>query len=239
MNDKFEDLSPKLDNHISDVASLMHALLPFHSAREETYQLSFAKRGEAGVWMNLARKYDRIDLLASRVLSSDDGNNGVTLVDTLVDTAMYALKWLAVIGQLRPEELLKWIEDVYCRDTGMALDEALAQFASVGVDVAETCADYTSQFIGLEKLISHDYVDAVGHAYDSVTGLIRGGVPIHDSISSRVLQWREWYKSPSGDPPVDVDMLVRDIKQYAPNTADGLRGVACIIAYINAYMDTI
>ncbi len=126
----FEDLSGQLEDHCDDVRVIMLALLPFHKAREATYNLSFAKRGETGVWMNLMRKTDRLDRLASKVMSTKDGSpaDGVTLVDTLVDTAMYALKWLAVIKRIRPEDMEAWVADVYCRDTGMESGEALAKY---------------------------------------------------------------------------------------------------------------
>lgn len=138
MNQSFEDLSPLLGNHTDDVESLMETLKPFHRAREETYQLSFAKRGEAGVWLNLARKYDRLDPLASRVMAQVvagedvENNDGVTLVDTLVDTAMYALKWLSIIEIIRPEHFTEWLEQVYCRDTGMDINEARVFFGHWG-----------------------------------------------------------------------------------------------------------
>lgn len=147
MNHKFEDLSPLLSNHVDDVSNIMDALQPFHAAREETYNLSFARRGESGVWMNLARKYDRLDLLASHVLEGANGNAGVTLVDNLIDTAMYALKWVAVIRKLRPEDFKAWIEQVYCRDTGMDLDMALLLFAD-DMTLAEIYVEYIIQELG-------------------------------------------------------------------------------------------
>lgn len=135
MNQSFDDLSGNLPNHVGDVDGIMDALKLFHQFREETYQLSFAKRGESGVWLNLARKYDRLDPLAARVMGQVvtggdvDNNDGVTLVDTLADTAMYALKWLAIIKTIRSDHFNKWVEEVYCRDTGLPLDKALEQFA--------------------------------------------------------------------------------------------------------------
>ena len=135
MNHQFEDLSPMLETHVTDVTHIMSALLPFHKAREETYKLSFAKRGESGVWLNLARKYDRLDPLAARVLAGDGKeHDGVTLIDTLVDTAMYSLKWLAVIRELRPETFDEWIKQVYCSDTGDTFDEACTEFNLYTVD---------------------------------------------------------------------------------------------------------
>ena len=117
------DLRPLLDEHVRDVEKIASNLLPFHEARENTYKLSFARRGESGVFHNLARKYDRIDGLFDW-----EGNGGVTLVDTLVDNAIYSLKWLAVIKQLRPQDLERWLKEVYCPDTTMPLEDAMRLF---------------------------------------------------------------------------------------------------------------
>lgn len=120
---KFDNLTPLLLDHEERVRKLMDFLAPFHDERERTYKRSFAKRGEVGVWMNLARKYDRFDAIAPNVLLN--GADGVTLVDTLVDTAMYSLKWLAVIEKVRPEDLEKWVEQVYAKELGISKHNAM------------------------------------------------------------------------------------------------------------------
>lgn len=112
---RFQNLAGLLDEHELDVAAIAEALMPFHDAREATYKRSFAKRGEVGIWMNLARKYDRFDALAADVFS-DDGKENITLIDTLVDLALYSLKWLAVIRRIRPEDMEQWIDEVYLRN---------------------------------------------------------------------------------------------------------------------------
>lgn len=131
----FVNLAPQLENHVKDVEQLMALLALFHEARERTYRLSFAKRGESGIWMNLARKYDRLDGLVERVLA--DGVEGDTLIDTLIDTAVYALKWVAVIKRIRPDDLDKWVRSVYARDTGVDPDEASKAF----LDWDEACVE--------------------------------------------------------------------------------------------------
>lgn len=128
MNTTYEDLSPKLQEHVKDVIAIAMALMPFHEQREKTYNLSFAKRGETGVWMNLMRKTDRLDGLCAKVFSGEQGNNGVTLVDTLVDIAVYAMKWLAVIKQIRPEDMEMWIGEVFCKETGIDIKQAMDMF---------------------------------------------------------------------------------------------------------------
>ncbi len=128
MSNLTNDLTKEIPvtTHMDDVDLLANGLLPFHRAREFTYQMSFAKRGEIGIWMNLARKYDRIDNLARHVFEEVEESAGVSLVDTLVDLALYSLKWLAVIKQLRPEDLEKWIDKVYCHDTSTDPEAAKA-----------------------------------------------------------------------------------------------------------------
>lgn len=137
MNNTFDDLSPELQEHCQDVLAIAMALMPFHEKREETYNLSFAKRGESGVWMNLMRKTDRLDRLSNKVFSGEEGNNGVTLVDTLVDTAMYALKWLAVIKQIRPDDMEMWIATVFCKETGIEMKQAMEMFGMLDDVTAE------------------------------------------------------------------------------------------------------
>ena len=129
MSSLVDDLTKNItvEQHLKDVISIMDALDAFHAARESTYAMSFAQRGEIGVWMNLARKYDRIDNLARKTFD-DGGSNGVTLVDTLVDTAMYALKWIAIIKHVREQDLHDWIVRTYCHDTSMSVEEALELF---------------------------------------------------------------------------------------------------------------
>jgi hypothetical protein len=84
-------------NHVKRVDELATMLLDFHRNRERTYQMSFAKRGFVGVFMNLVRKTDRMDAVAQTWLEAEGQLNGTVLVDTLVDTAIYSLKWLALI----------------------------------------------------------------------------------------------------------------------------------------------
>lgn len=148
MNTNYNDLSPKLQEHCQDVLAIAMALMPFHEKREDTYQLSFAKRGETGVWMNLMRKTDRLDGLCNKVFSGEEGNNGVTLVDTLVDAAMYALKWLAVIRQIRPEDMEMWVGSVFCKETGIEVKQAMEMFGMW--DAEGAAADVTEELLSEE-----------------------------------------------------------------------------------------
>lgn len=149
----FEDITGQIQYHIEDVEELMEALKKFHEAREQTYQLSFAKRGETGVWLNLVRKTDRLDPLAARVMTSVVTgeevleNDGVTLVDTLVDMAMYSLKWLAIIKVIRPDHFHEWLEQVFCKDTGMDMQEAGSFFTGTAAQYLGDQLHFTAQSV--------------------------------------------------------------------------------------------
>ena len=113
MSTNFQDLSAILaKEHCDDVQAVMQILNEFHRQREATYDLSFAKRGEVGIWINLARKTDRLDKVVAKVLEGELGYN-VVLVDTLVDTALYAMKWLSVIRTVRPNDWRDWFDVTY------------------------------------------------------------------------------------------------------------------------------
>lgn len=99
-----------VDHHLADVENLVESLMSFHKRRESTYKMSFAKRGEVGIWMNLARKYDRMDGLMEKIVAGDESIR-LTLIDTLVDLALYALKWLAIIIAYDYKSWESWTEE--------------------------------------------------------------------------------------------------------------------------------
>ena len=115
-DDLYKDLSGKAGDHVNDVNVLMSLLHNLHVAKERVYNLSFCRRGLVGVWMNLARKYDRIDAMSC----SEDYRN-FTYIDTLFDTAAYALKMVDILRKMYPEAFDKWLENVYCEYTGHSI----------------------------------------------------------------------------------------------------------------------
>lgn len=128
----FENLAKKLGGyktHVKNVKQLADALYIFHESREQTYKLSFARRGHVGIYMNVMRKCDRVESVAQRFL--EEGKDGVVLVDTMVDMAMYSLKWLDAIKQTDRAVFVEWITTVYCKDTGMRINDAMALFGLV------------------------------------------------------------------------------------------------------------
>jgi hypothetical protein len=119
-------------NHVKRVDELATMLLDFHRNRERTYQMSFAKRGFVGVFMNLVRKTDRMDAVAQTWLEAEGQLNGTVLVDTLVDTAIYSLKWLALIWAMEQRTdtnlgLHQWLVEVFCPETGTDVRQLLKE----------------------------------------------------------------------------------------------------------------
>jgi hypothetical protein len=120
---KFGNLKPILgQSHAEDTAKIAKALMGFHWCREQQYDRSFAKRGEIGVFMNLARKWDRIEHDMS-----DDLFDAST-IDAIADLAVYALKWMDVICKVHQSAVIEWLENVYCPATGKALSTARFEF---------------------------------------------------------------------------------------------------------------
>jgi hypothetical protein len=127
---RYRDLSELLPNHCQDFEALLTGLLTYHNIQENTYKRSFAKRGEIGVWMNLMRKIDRIDGIAESLF--EHGDNGMLLVDTLIDSAVYSIKWLAVIGKIRPKDLHDWLAGTFCPATNISIAQARKMFGLSG-----------------------------------------------------------------------------------------------------------
>ena len=95
------------DNHVNDVKELMLIAHKLHKAKEAIYHKSFARRGLVGIWHNVARKYDAIDNLGRQ------DYYGITMIDSLFDVALYALKLIDAIRKLNPKVYDEWLDKVY------------------------------------------------------------------------------------------------------------------------------
>jgi hypothetical protein len=102
-----DDLRSYLPKHMEDVGYVSGVLLAIHVMKESGYKLSFARRGEYGIFHNLARKWDRIEN-AYHGTSFDS----IEVLDAIADMAVYAIKWMAVIMVLHPETFKKWMEHI-------------------------------------------------------------------------------------------------------------------------------
>ena len=167
---RFKDLSTELKSsmgsagHIAIFNLIANQLIAYHNNQEQTYKLSFSKRGEIGVWMNLGRKMDRLDPIAERLF--EESGNSSLLVDVLVDMAIYAIKWLAVIYEIRPEDLQNWVATTYATTMRMPPDQALELFeipinmrkvpvgeiheGEAGIEVTERVFEAYAKHIGME-----------------------------------------------------------------------------------------
>lgn len=117
---RFDSLAAMIGSqHIGNVAGIAGLLFGLiHAEKEKTYKRSFARRGIIGVFMNLARKWDRIETF----VKADEC--GVEMIDALADMAVYAVKWLDIIRTLYPELFALWVERVIYQDLGMTEKEA-------------------------------------------------------------------------------------------------------------------
>lgn len=113
---RWDDLRPFLPAHTLAVDGLMSLLSEFHAARERTYRKSFAKRGESGVFHNLARKWDRIEgaFQNDELLDPD-----MSTLDAIIDLGVYAIKWMDIYRNIHPTIFQEWLERVYKLETGV------------------------------------------------------------------------------------------------------------------------
>lgn len=190
MSTNFDDLRDELDGrHITDVALIAAALVKFHKVREETYQLSFARRGEIGVWINLARKYDRMDELCRQYfqMGAVTPNLARTMVDTLVDISIYSLKWLAVILATKEDAFKVWVDDIFAKELEITQKEALNFFGlsgeiedtDIGPSIMERMMDWVQEAVeeialeDIQKFAKYNMPDpswnAIAHVIDKTS----------------------------------------------------------------------
>lgn len=87
-----------------------------YNKKNKHYQDSWKKRGDIGVLLTVARKWDRIDSQIRQAMANgnldEQGNlresvfdgNSETLTDTIADLATYSLMWLADLMERHPSE---------------------------------------------------------------------------------------------------------------------------------------
>ena len=111
------------DKHVARVSVLILMLGLMHYAKEKIYNLSFCRRGMVGVFMNLARKWDNIENMATK-----EDYFQVAFIDALFDIATYALKTIIIIAGISPQTFIKWLENVYCENVGVPILSAFTAF---------------------------------------------------------------------------------------------------------------
>lgn len=83
-----------------------YALSKLQYKKEQTYGNSWEKRGEMGVFFNVARKFDRVE---SMTLYEAKDAVGESKMDTIGDLAVYSLLWLTYSLRKDPEEFYSWL----------------------------------------------------------------------------------------------------------------------------------
>lgn len=106
-------------------------ILWLQQVKDAGYGRSWAKRGEMGVFHNVMRKEDRAEVLAKHAQAIMSGHESVgrptrvSFIATLVDRVNYCMMWISYIAKVRPEDFIAWLEDDFCIDVGMSVDDVL------------------------------------------------------------------------------------------------------------------
>jgi len=111
------------DKHVARVHVLMDILNMLHTEKEKIYNLSFCRRGLVGVFMNLARKWDNIENMATK-----EDYFQTAFIDALFDIAAYSLKMIIIIIDLNPQIFIKWLDNVFCETVYMNIDDVFPMF---------------------------------------------------------------------------------------------------------------
>lgn len=97
---------------------VLPALLQLQHDKEAVYGQSWRKYGQASAFLNVARKWDRIDNIMEGVMSEGvtalfserSSTAQETFMDTVVDLANYSLLWVGYLSQEYPEMWLKFLD---------------------------------------------------------------------------------------------------------------------------------
>jgi hypothetical protein len=88
-----------IDNDAEGLSRVLRLLTRLHRLKDRAYRDAWRKRGEVvGVFANIARKYDRLEIGIGEV---DDSME--TLGDTTGDLCIYAAKYLTWLAETHPE----------------------------------------------------------------------------------------------------------------------------------------
>jgi hypothetical protein len=147
LHDILEDLpaykslmaSDESDNPYGLDLITLHAIrMILQESKDAGYGKSWAKHGEGGVWLNAARKIDRLRTLALLVLSGSDkvtDENRISLIDTLIDLSCYIDMWISYIVKIRPDNFKQWLITRWCRSTGEDEGTILETLRNVGTKI--------------------------------------------------------------------------------------------------------
>lgn len=87
------------ENATDDQQSLKEAIMSLHRQKDAAYGNSWKRRGEQiSIMANIARKVDRLEVIANGANPSQDENT----LDTAIDLYVYALKYITYLADQNP-----------------------------------------------------------------------------------------------------------------------------------------
>lgn len=112
--DKYLNTFPCGDKYIGDILeNVIPECIELAIEKGKAYGHSFCKYGNYGIFMNLARKTDRIENYARVAMNTHvdimDVNNTTHdegVIDTIQDLANYSMLWLSYINQERSKQVI-------------------------------------------------------------------------------------------------------------------------------------
>ena len=100
-----------------EIMELFPKLLKLQNQKGLIYGRSYIKYGETSIFMNISRKFDRVENIMKKAMENGtkslhgDGSSTPTetMLDTVVDMGLYSIMWAAYIKEQYPEEYDKFL----------------------------------------------------------------------------------------------------------------------------------
>lgn len=120
MSDNLDNIIMKYEEALKDEPELfvdnlaIHNILPsmlvLQNRKERFYGESWRKYGDVGAFLNMARKWDRIEHImkdametgTDKLFDESSGLSTETVLDTIIDLSMYGLLWSSYIASRFP-----------------------------------------------------------------------------------------------------------------------------------------
>ncbi len=100
-----------------NIMEILPPILKLQNDKGLVYGRSYMKYGEVSIFMNVSRKFDRIENIMSKAMK--DGTSSLhsdksstpteTFLDTIIDMAVYCLMWAGYVKDNHPEEFQKFL----------------------------------------------------------------------------------------------------------------------------------
>lgn len=114
---EYLDSQPELCEDNIAIMEMMPKLLKLQNDKGRVYGRSYLKYGEISTFMNVGRKFDRIENIMKKAMETGtDSLHGEasrtateTLLDTIVDMGLYSIMWAGYIKEMYPEEYNRFL----------------------------------------------------------------------------------------------------------------------------------